>query len=41
MAFHMGSLGFLAPFEFDTFRLDVSKVLEGDLKNQRKSFPLF
>lgn len=30
MAFHMGSLGFLAPFEFDSFCNEVSKVLEGD-----------
>ncbi|XP_076364966.1 NAD kinase-like isoform X1 [Tachypleus tridentatus] len=29
MAFHMGSLGFLAPFEFSDFQEQVSNVLEG------------
>ncbi|XP_022258113.1 NAD kinase-like [Limulus polyphemus] len=29
MAFHMGSLGFLAPFEFADFQEQVSNVLEG------------
>ena len=29
MAFHMGSLGFLTPFEFDNFQEQVSNVLEG------------
>ncbi|CAG2165483.1 unnamed protein product [Oppiella nova] len=30
MAFHMGSLGFLTPFEFDNFQDQVSNVLEGN-----------
>ncbi|XP_054165366.1 NAD kinase-like isoform X2 [Oppia nitens] len=29
MAFHLGSLGFLTPFEFDNFQEQVSNVLEG------------
>ncbi|CAG0880958.1 unnamed protein product [Cyprideis torosa] len=29
MAFHLGSLGFLAPFEFDGFRAEVTKTLDG------------
>jgi NAD+ kinase len=29
MAFHMGSLGFLTPFEFDNFQEQVANVLEG------------
>ncbi|XP_011148643.1 NAD kinase isoform X7 [Harpegnathos saltator] len=29
MAFHLGSLGFLTPFEFDNFRDQVTNVLEG------------
>ncbi|KAI8517178.1 PREDICTED: NAD kinase-like isoform X2 [Branchiostoma belcheri] len=29
MAFHMGSLGFLTPFEFDNFKSQVNHVLEG------------
>ncbi|CAG2122000.1 unnamed protein product, partial [Medioppia subpectinata] len=29
MAFHMGSLGFLTPFEFDNFQDQVSTVLDG------------
>ncbi|XP_017875500.1 NAD kinase-like isoform X3 [Ceratina calcarata] len=30
MAFHLGSLGFLTPFEFDNFREQVTNVLEGN-----------
>lgn len=30
MAFHMGSLGFLTPFEFDNFQLQISNVLKGN-----------
>lgn len=30
MAFHLGSLGFLTPFEFDNFREQVTNVLEGE-----------
>uniref|UniRef100_A0A8C5H6T9 NAD(+) kinase n=1 Tax=Gouania willdenowi TaxID=441366 RepID=A0A8C5H6T9_GOUWI len=30
MAFHLGSLGFLTPFKFDSFRTEVSKVFEGN-----------
>ncbi|CAH1116330.1 unnamed protein product [Phaedon cochleariae] len=29
MAFHLGSLGFLTPFRFDTFQEQVNNVLEG------------
>lgn len=31
MAFHLGSLGFLTPFEFDNFQEQVTNVLEGKL----------
>ncbi|XP_077284129.1 NAD kinase-like isoform X4 [Arctopsyche grandis] len=30
MAFHLGSLGFLTPFEFENFQEQVTNVLEGD-----------
>ena len=30
MAFHLGSLGFLTPFEFDNFEEQVTNVLEGE-----------
>ncbi len=30
MAFHLGSLGFLTPFEFENFEQQVTQVLEGD-----------
>lgn len=29
MAFHLGSLGFLAPFKFESFKTEVDKVFEG------------
>lgn len=29
MAFHLGSLGFLTPFEFENFQEQVTNVLEG------------
>ena len=31
MAFHLGSLGFLTPFEFENFEQQVTQVLEGEL----------
>jgi NAD+ kinase len=31
MAFHLGSLGFLTPFEFEDFQRQVTQVLEGKL----------
>nr|CAD7397275.1 unnamed protein product [Timema cristinae] len=31
MAFHLGSLGFLTPFEFENFQEQVTNVLEGEL----------
>ena len=31
MAFHLGSLGFLTPFEFENFEQQVTHVLEGKL----------
>lgn len=30
MAFHLGSLGFLTPFQFDNFQEQVTNVLEGN-----------
>ena len=30
MAFHLGSLGFLTPFEFQNFEQQVTHVLEGN-----------
>uniref|UniRef100_A0A8C1MD41 NAD(+) kinase n=2 Tax=Cyprinus carpio TaxID=7962 RepID=A0A8C1MD41_CYPCA len=30
MAFHLGSLGFLTPFKFESFRTEVDKVFEGN-----------
>uniref|UniRef100_A0A673GH91 NAD(+) kinase n=1 Tax=Sinocyclocheilus rhinocerous TaxID=307959 RepID=A0A673GH91_9TELE len=30
MAFHLGSLGFLTPFNFDTFQSQVTQVIEGN-----------
>ena len=30
MAFHLGSLGFLTPFEFENFEQQVTQVLEGE-----------
>lgn len=29
MAFHMGSLGFLTPFEFEDFQQQITNVLKG------------
>jgi NAD+ kinase len=37
MAFHLGSLGFLTPFEFDNFEEQVTNVLEGDFHRLSKS----
>ncbi|KAH7959976.1 hypothetical protein HPB49_015763 [Dermacentor silvarum] len=34
MAFHMGSLGFLTPFDFDNFQDKVNNVLEGMVLNE-------
>ena len=33
MAFHLGSLGVLTPFEFENFEQQVTQVLEGELWN--------
>jgi NAD+ kinase len=33
MAFHLGSLGFLTPFEFHNFEEQVTNVLEGTFYN--------
>ncbi|XP_061112752.1 NAD kinase isoform X3 [Conger conger] len=30
MAFHLGSLGFLAPFNFDTYQSQVTQIIEGN-----------
>lgn len=32
MAFHLGSLGFLTPFNFENFQSQVTQVIEGKLK---------
>lgn len=29
MAFHLGSLGFLTPFKFDTYQSQVTQIIEG------------
>lgn len=29
MAFHLGSLGFLTPFKFDSYQSQVTQVIEG------------
>ena len=34
MAFHLGSLGFLTPFEFDNFQQSVTNVFEGKLSQK-------
>lgn len=34
MAFHLGSLGFLAPFEFSNYQEQVSNVLEGTFRKK-------
>ena len=41
MAFHLGSLGFLTPFEFDHFEEQVTNVLEGNFHNFNKSRHIF
>lgn len=38
MAFHLGSLGFLTPFQFDNFQDQVTNVLEGTLCSNISSF---
>ncbi|KAM7379567.1 hypothetical protein PAMP_005113 [Pampus punctatissimus] len=30
MAFHLGSLGFLTPFKFESYKIEVAKVFEGN-----------
>lgn len=37
MAFHLGSLGFLTPFQFDNFQEQVTNVLEGKTIIQAKT----
>lgn len=34
MAFHLGSLGFLTPFEFNNYQEQVTNVLEGEVTIQ-------
>jgi len=36
MAFHLGSLGFLSPFEFFDFREKVDDVLQGEWSAQHR-----
>lgn len=31
MAFHLGSLGFLTPFKFESYKTEVAKVFEGTI----------
>lgn len=38
MAFHLGSLGFLTPFKFDTYQSQVTQIIEGTLS---VFFPFF
>lgn len=33
MAFHLGSLGFLTPFNFENFQSQVNQVIEGKLEH--------
>ena len=35
MAFHLGSLGFLTPFEVDNFEQQITHVLEGDKERKK------
>lgn len=37
MAFHLGSLGFLTPFKFESYRTEVAKVFEGELSHRASS----
>ena len=32
MAFHLGSLGFLTPFNFENFQSQVTQVIQGELE---------
>jgi len=32
MAFHLGSLGFLTPFKFESYKTEVAKVFEGKVE---------
>lgn len=42
MAFHLGSLGFLTPFKFDTYQSQVTQIIEGtEKKLPDPFFPLF
>lgn len=34
MAFHLGSLGFLTPFKFDTYQTQVTQIIEGERKKK-------
>lgn len=35
MAFHLGSLGFLTPFKFDTYQTQVTQIIEGTCAGTR------
>lgn len=35
MAFHLGSLGFLTPFNFENFQSQVTQVIQGELECSR------
>lgn len=38
MAFHLGSLGFLTPFKFESYKTEVAKVFEGRLQSSKLVF---
>lgn len=35
MAFHLGSLGFLTPFNFENFQTQVTQVIQGESECSR------
>lgn len=39
MAFRLGSLGFLTPFKFESFKTEVDKVFEGRVIESFLYFP--
>lgn len=40
MAFHLGSLGFLTPFKFDTYQSQVTQIIEGKAAVRWKLFSI-
>lgn len=41
MPFHLGSLGFLTPFNFDTYQSQVTQVIEGECPGLAWNLSLF